>query len=214
MRPNTHRASHALICAAIAGSLASILTLGACTPSPPTPSATPINHAAPTSTGSYADSSDPLGITGKFTAQASSSPDPINIDAQVQVQSVTGEKLKGFSRFIIHYTGKPAAPLQWSSTGWQDEVVYDGSGAPIELKGRRSLQIHVAGVAYPDDLNIGQDDVPLTMPPDPQILDAQVHLPFEGYHNFQIGADHDFPYRVTVLNDPVRLVLDVQTGEQ
>lgn len=189
------------------------LGLTACQETAPTASKTPGSETTPIPSGPK-KWVDPLGITTEFTTEPSESEDPLNINAQVRLNrvegAVTGQFENTFARYIVYFDGEPAAPLQWSATGWQDEVIADGSGEPIDLAGARKLQIVIAGVAYPENLE-DPHDVPLTKSLDPAITDATIELPFEGYSRFQIAADEDFPYRVTVLDNPTRLVLDVKT---
>lgn len=120
----------------------------------------------------------------------------------------------GFDRIVLDLTGDQSETAQ---PGWvaayQDEAVLDASGEPAQMAGESLLQVIVSGMAYPEPGDPVYDGGPLRMqtPELGVVVEAVRTLPFEGQLQVLVGMSGEpRPYRVLVLTDPMRVVIDVQ----
>lgn len=116
----------------------------------------------------------------------------------------------GYERIVVQYTGG-AADLTWKTTWTKDPI--DEKGERIDVKGDVFLQIDVAGVREPSDVAT----LPPTLHPGSlaglsTVKGVSVQYPFEGQHMVLIGLSAKGSYRIQVLKDPSRLVIDVKKG--
>ncbi|VEI14027.1 AMIN-like domain-containing (lipo)protein [Trueperella bialowiezensis] len=113
---------------------------------------------------------------------------------------------EGPGYFTIEYDASAGEMIDWYTDGWAEAelAVEEGSGLPIDVNGKRALQIFVSGIRYPE-------------PTDPQLIvnpeypsgltGSHVSGPFEGMHSIVIGADEDMPYRIETKEDPMTLTI-------
>ncbi|MDY5584477.1 MAG: hypothetical protein SPG61_01610 [Arcanobacterium sp.] len=144
-----------------------------------------------------------------FTTAASRSDNWSNIDAQAKYQTHRIGTHAEYDRVVVEYQNEDnTKQLSWASEGWADEVVEDGRGLPYDLDSKRALQIIVGGLRYTED---GDPEIKdLSTPTGSALKKVIVSYPFEGYHLINIGRDSDAPYRVTLLENPTRIVIDIQ----
>ncbi|RPF20449.1 AMIN-like domain-containing (lipo)protein [Myceligenerans xiligouense] len=117
----------------------------------------------------------------------------------------------GFDRVVFDLGGTgPGAP------GWDvryvPEALDDGSGHRVEVAGDAILQVRISGTAAPTDSGVpGADRTPIR-PADTEAVEEVLYRTwFEGYSTAFVGIDDgERPFRVFLLTDPVRVVLDVQ----
>ena len=118
----------------------------------------------------------------------------------------------GFDRVVVDLTGT-------DDPGWRaaytDDPRLDGSGAPAGVAGDSVLGLVLTGMAYPEPGSDVYADGTLVL--DTGELGAVVQVrrttPFEGTLQVFVGIDGEpRPYRVFLLQDPMRLVIDVRTG--
>ncbi|RIK17180.1 MAG: hypothetical protein DCC50_02600 [Acidobacteria bacterium] len=118
----------------------------------------------------------------------------------------------GFDRVVVDLTGT-------DDPGWRaaytDDPRLDGSGAPAGVAGDSVLGVVLTGMAYPEPGSGVYADGTLVL--DTGELDAVVQVrrttPFEGTLEVFVGIDGEpRPYRVFLLQEPMRLVIDVRTG--
>ena len=115
----------------------------------------------------------------------------------------------GFERVVVQYTGT-ASDLTWLTT-WTGEPVDDAKGDRVDVKGDVFLKIDVAGVREPSDVA----SLPASLNPGSltslsTVKGVAVQYPFEGQHSVFIGLSREKAYRVQVLQNPTRLVVDVK----
>ena len=115
-----------------------------------------------------------------------------------------------YERVVVQYTGG-AADLTWKTTWTSDPI--DEKGERINVKGDVFLQVDVAGVREPSDVAT----LPPTLHPGSlaglsTVKGVSVQYPFEGQHMVFIGLSAKNSYRIQVLKDPSRLVIDVKKG--
>jgi hypothetical protein len=114
----------------------------------------------------------------------------------------------GFDRVIFETEGE-------GEVGWfiayVDEPASDGSGLPVPVAGSIALRVSLTGIAIPGDEPADavtfEDDVPGLE--DGVVLEIVNDTIFEGQHTFFIGLDERLPYRVTRVDDPKGLVIDL-----
>ena len=116
----------------------------------------------------------------------------------------------GYERVVVQYTGG-AADLTWKTTWTKDPI--DEKGERIDVKGDVFLQVDIAGVREPSDVAT----LPPTLHPGSlaglsTVKGVSVQYPFEGQHMVLIGLSAKGSYRIQVLKDPSRLVIDVKKG--
>ncbi|MGC5583903.1 AMIN-like domain-containing (lipo)protein [Ornithinimicrobium sp. W1679] len=117
---------------------------------------------------------------------------------------------EGYDRVVVDLTGT-------GTPGWRaaypGTAVRDGSGLPAGVAGDSVLEVVLTGMAYPEpgDPVYDAGDAGL----DTHTLDGVVEVlrttPFEGRLQLFVGITGEpRPYRVFLLQDPMRLVVDVQ----
>ena len=176
-------------------------------PVSPTATATVGPTESPTSS---AVACSPFGATGDVD-----SADPLALS------SLTGASMRVgrhdcFERFVFQMAGTGEAP-GWS-VGYQDPMTADGSGEPIDLRGEADLAVTV-GVWTVSDFEGRPDEWPPFEGPDDIVTTGYVALrearnlyAFEGVTQIGLGLDQQRPFRVTWLDGPARLVVDIYTG--
>jgi hypothetical protein len=99
--------------------------------------------------------------------------------------------------------------------GWRveyvDEAIDDGSGHTVQVDGEAILRVSLSGTANPMDS--GVEEFPgERIAPDTESVDEIVYRYwFEGYTTAFLGIDEaKRPFRVFLLDNPTRVVVDVQ----
>lgn len=125
----------------------------------------------------------------------------------VVTQIRTGEH-DGYDRVVYELTGGEGSPGY--RVGYVDQAVEDPSGQVRAVDGDAILQVWLVGTTYPVDG--GPQEHRGDLHPDHDAVEHVVRpLTFEGMTQSFIGVDdRPRPFRVTVLQDPARVVVDVQ----
>jgi hypothetical protein len=114
----------------------------------------------------------------------------------------------GFDRLVLDFGDGPIP-------GWRAEyvtrpVTQCGSGEPVDLGTPAVLTVHLRYTQAHDDAGratVRQRDLPLNM----GVMKRMVMIcDFEGEVELAIGAAQAQPYRVTELQNPSRLAIDIQ----
>lgn len=170
-----------------------------------TPPVTPTPTPAPAPTAA----AEPTTDLGEFTApdaEAASEGDAVGY----VVTAVRTGVHDGYDRVVYELVGGQGVPGY--RVGYVDQAVEDPSGEVRPVDGDAVLQVWLVGTTYPveggpqefvDDLRPADGDVEHVVRP----------LTFEGMTQSFVGVD-DGPraFRVLVLADPARVVVDVQQG--
>ncbi|MCM0638480.1 AMIN-like domain-containing (lipo)protein [Cellulomonas wangsupingiae] len=205
-----------LVAAAVA---ATLLTLTACgRDATPAPSATP---PTVTPSATSAPPSDPALTTGPTTvpspaaepAEAAFAPPGMELTQEgdalgyVVTQVRVGEH-PGFDRVVYELTGGEGTPGY--RVGWVDQAVEDPTGEVRPVDGDAILQVWLTGTTYP--LESGPQEHAGDVRPDTGDIEQVVRpLTFEGMTQSFVGVDDGpRPFRVSVLQDPVRVVVDLE----
>ena len=172
----------------------------------PSPSASESASASPSPSASASPS------TGAFSLDEVASPDwpglgrDVGTRAQVRVGTHTG-----YDRVVWQFDGPDTPNFQ---VGYVKVPTGEGSGDPVDITGDAYLEILVTSVGYPGlDGNGACPDLG-----DPRLSGtvfasvSGICGGFEGMAQTFVGLDEERPFRVAVLENPSRLVVDVRTG--
>lgn len=190
------------------GAVASAQASGASRSSSPT-SAAPTSGPSAASSSAPRKSASPVAPTDWLAEGSQSDGFPTDAGHAFPSSSRVGSH-PGYERVVVQYTGG-AADLTWKTTWTSDPI--DEKGERINVKGDVFLQIDVAGVREPSDVAT----LPPTLHPGSlaglsTVKGVSVQYPFEGQHMVLIGLSAKGSYRIQVLKDPSRLVIDVKKG--
>lgn len=122
----------------------------------------------------------------------------------------------GFDRVVIDLTAAPgtaAGSPAWLAS-YEPSPTRDGSGAPAGVAGDSVLQLVLAGMPYPEpgDPVYDAGDYGLDTHSLAAVVEVIRTTPFEGQLQVFVGMQGEpRPYRVFVLENPLRLVVDIQT---
>ena len=190
------------------GAVASAQASGASRSSSPT-SAAPTSGPSAASSSAPRKSASPVAPTDWLAEGSQSDGFPTDAGHAFPSSSRVGSH-PGYERVVVQYTGG-AADLTWKTTWTSDPI--DEKGERINVKGDVFLQVDVAGVREPSDVAT----LPPTLHPGSlaglsTVKGVSVQYPFEGQHMVFIGLSAKNSYRIQVLKDPSRLVIDVKKG--
>ena len=150
-----------------------------------------------TSTTAFEGSTTPTSITGDAAAVA-----------HLTAVRVAGQE--GFDRVVFELDGEGAPNV---AVGWVDAAVADGSGERVEVEGDALLEVRMepaSGV----DLN-GEEVRETYTGPDrvrgdtTSVTEVVRTGDFEANLTWVIGVERELPYRVSVLREPSRIVVEV-----
>ena len=191
------------------GAVASAQASGASRSSNPTSAAPTPGPSAGSSSSAPRKSASPVAPTDWLAEGSQSDGFPTDAGHAFPSSSRVGSH-PGYERVVVQYTGG-AADLTWKTTWTSDPI--DEKGERINVKGDVFLQIDVAGVREPSYVAT----LPPTLHPGSlaglsTVKGVSVQYPFEGQHMVLIGLSAKGSYRIQVLKDPSRLVIDVKKG--
>ena len=175
---------------------------------------------SPTTPSTPADPSTPPASTAPDDGPAFMDPDEQWIGQPwpasgggIFAPSVRAGTHDGFDRIVLDLAAEPGA----SGPGWfavyTPNPLRDGSGLPMAIAGDSVLEIVLNSMAYPepgdpvyDDGDFGLDTHRLGV-----VQEVIRTTPFEGQIQLFIGMQGEpRPYRVFLLQEPMRLVVDVE----
>ena len=129
-------------------------------------------------------------------------------DARGNVTDIRASHQDGFDRVVFEFSG-PGTP------GWNVQYVpqasSQGSGQPIALAGNAVLSVVITGVGYPTET--GLKEYPrgkVTVSGTDAVADVFFDGTFEGQSQAFVGTAAKTPFRVYLLNNPARVVLEVR----
>ncbi|WP_291378709.1 hypothetical protein [Demequina sp.] len=203
---------------------ASALLMAGCTTDPlptvtatvSTPPATPeVTTPSPTPTPSPPASEEPLpdadppADAAPFPADRE--PDTANAssDAFLSPVNLRFGVHDGYDRIVLDLVGE-------GTPGWLGEYVEDptqqAAGEPVYLLGDDYLLILVKGVVYPTEDGAQPFVGARSFAPETGgvVKDVRYGSVFEGQAEIWVGLSSDEPFRVFSLEDPTRVVIDIQ----
>ncbi|WP_217613841.1 hypothetical protein [Cellulomonas sp. GbtcB1] len=165
-----------------------------------TPSPTPSASATAPVDDAEADAAAPdWGTTGDGEASA---------DALLTVSGVRLGTHLGYDRVVVDLggTGTPGWHVERSATAAEDPT-----GDAVDLGGDAVLTLYVTGLGYPFDTGVEELQPGTRGPGGTVVTGTEYSGTFEAQAQVFLGlTDPEAPYRVFLLQDPVRLVVDVQ----
>ncbi|MCC2315206.1 AMIN-like domain-containing (lipo)protein [Cellulomonas xiejunii] len=171
----------------------------------PAPSATTSDSPSPAASAS--EGTEPTAGLGAFTPPGTEATTEGDASGYVVTQVRTGEH-DGYDRVVYELAGGEGTPGY--RVGYVDRAVEDPSDEVRQVDGDAILQVWIIGTTYPSEggpQEFSQD----LRPTGGDIAHVVRPLTFEAMTQSFIGVDDGpRPYRVLVLADPVRVVVDVQ----
>ncbi|QAY71576.1 AMIN-like domain-containing (lipo)protein [Xylanimonas protaetiae] len=177
--------------------------------SSPTPTATPGDEAttpAPTGTADDPSADDPSADVPFADPTTVSEAEPAD-GAMLTVTDVRAASHGTFDRVVFDLGGT-------GTPGWRveyvDQALDDGSGLPVDVDGDEVLQVRISGTGIPADTGVTEFSG-ATVDLDGESVEEVVYrFVFEGYTTAFVGTDDRTPFRVFTLDNPTRLVVDVE----
>ncbi|MGY1782592.1 AMIN-like domain-containing (lipo)protein [Geodermatophilus sp. SYSU D01036] len=185
------------------------------TASPPSPSPSPSPSSSPSPSPSLSPSPD--GADGEqddgapqppFPADTAPDTEEASSDASGNVTAIRIGRHDGFDRVVFEFggTGTPGWDVRYT-----DDPARQGSGEPVDLAGDATLQVAVTGVGYPPDTGVDEYAGPRRLAARDTEVVTEVYFDgtFEGVTAALVGTESEAPFRVYLLEDPARVVLEV-----
>ncbi|MBR7744602.1 hypothetical protein KC207_15000 [Phycicoccus sp. BSK3Z-2] len=179
-------------------------------PAPTGSSASPSPSASDTESASPSASPSPsLEVPEGFGTEEQASDSWPELGPRVGVgTAVRVGRHEGYDRVVYEFSGSGLPTYQ---VEWVDEPVQSGSGNTVEVPGDAYLSVRASTVEIPTDSQ------PQPQAPGAGRLDGTVVASaepiwggFEGYGETFVGVTgEERPFRVLVLEEPTRLVVDV-----
>lgn len=117
----------------------------------------------------------------------------------------------GYDRVVFDLAGE--GQLGWRVT-YVDTAIEDPKGEEVDLMGDAVSEVIISGLRMPEESE--HDDVLRAGTFEVEELEEveEIHVSglFEGQLQVLIGLEDEVPFRVFVLEDPMRLVVDYQTS--
>lgn len=183
------------------------------TPSTSAPSPSEPSHATASSASPAApedEATEPSTDAAPFEADTSEDTGEAT-GGPLSVVAVRAAHHDGFDRVVFELDGQEAGQPGWR-VGYVDEPSQQGSGDAVEVDGSAYLQVMLTGTGYPFDT--GAEEFTGTTDPSGTTAVEQVVTGgvYEGQAQAFIGLDSEQPFRVFRLENPARVVVDVQTS--
>jgi hypothetical protein len=172
----------------------------------PTSSITPPD--TPHATASPLPDEAPAADVPPFHADTEPDTSTASADAQLSPVNLRFGTHEGYDRIVLDLVGT-------GTPGWlaeyNPEPRTSGSGEVVDLEGDVYLVVHVSGVVYPTEAGAAEYEGPMNFEPRRAgIVEEVVYGPvFEGQMEIYIGLSSEQPFRVFLLEDPTRVVIDI-----
>jgi hypothetical protein len=128
--------------------------------------------------------------------------------ARVTVRDIRLGRQDGFDRVVFEVGGK-------GTPGWDvryvDAASSQGSGKAIDVAGGAILQVALTGAGYPYDTGVTEYSAagPLTTGGTGVVTEVVFDATFEGTTTAFVGTKSQAPFRVYLMQNPTRVVLEV-----
>lgn len=173
------------------------------------PSATTAaTNTKPASTPSADGTVDPLGAGDTQTVTVKAVPASFSGQALLKdVRMGVHPEQGGWDRIVFEFAGPNLPP---ASVGYVASASQCGSGAPVALKGTAVLSVRFAQAAAHDQSAQPTFASKELAGPGTTILEAKASCDFEGVVSWAAGIKAKQNFKVTTLQNPTRLVIDVK----
>ena len=174
-------------------------------------SAASTGAAVESSTGERAETATAEdGATAAPTFPANTDPDTADASsgASVTVRDIRLGRQDGFDRVVFEVggTGTPGWDVRYV-----DHASSQGSGEAIDVAGDAVLQVSLTGAGYPYDTGVTEYSAagPLTAAGTKNVTEVVFDATYEGTTEAFVGTKTKAPFRVYLLQNPTRVVLEV-----
>jgi hypothetical protein len=173
----------------------------------------PLTAADSTASGSPATAEGDTaedGATDTPPFPANTEPDTAaaSTDSAVTVSDIRLGRHDGFDRvvFDVGGTGTPGWDVRYV-----DSASSQGSGEPVDVAGDAVLQVTLTGAGYPYDTGVEEfsPSGPVTGADTEVVTEVVFDATFEGTTVAFVGTTAESPFRVYLLQNPTRVVLEV-----
>lgn len=127
--------------------------------------------------------------------------------AQLAVAGVHVDHHEGFDRVVVNLAGDgdPGWFVDYTTTPMQVAV-----GKPLPVGGETFLNINVDGTVHPGEFGVDTADLVQVASPSENVVEVVNGGTSEGRSQIVVGLRGEAPYSVQVLDNPKRLVVDIQ----
>jgi hypothetical protein len=116
----------------------------------------------------------------------------------------------GYDRVVFDLDGKGSGQPGWR-VEYVDQATDDGSGHAVQVDGDAILRVSLSGTATPMDSGVEEFSGDRIEPGTESVDEIVYRYWFEGYTTAFLGIDEgERPFRVFLLENPTRVVIDVQ----
>lgn len=130
-------------------------------------------------------------------------------NASLSLDTINIGQHENYDRVVFELTGSGTPGYQ---VEYVDQAIQDGSGKPIDVDGTSILQVRINGVAYPFESGAAPyaGANPVLNAGSGVVHGVHAGQPYEGALDSFLAIDTERPaFRVSVLSDPARVVVDV-----
>lgn len=182
----------------------------------PTTSATTTASASPTtsspSSSASASATATASVPAGFTLDEASSPTFPDLGGNIGgIGVVRVGHHTGFDRVVWQFpgSGRPTYRVHYV-----EEPTADGSGDAVDVAGDAFLEVMITTVGIPSDSTPRPRNASAASIAGTVVAEAlPVYGGFEGYGQAFVGVrDRERPFKVSVLRNPTRLVVDIYSG--
>lgn len=184
-------------------------------PAEPTPSDTKATEDPGTGDGTPEPAATATEAAPGPPFSANTKPDTADATGEgetfLSVTDVRAARHDGYDRVVFDLDGKGSGKPGWR-VEYVDKATDDGSGHAVEVDGDAILRVSLSGTAAPTDSGVEEFAGDRIEPADTETIDEIVYRYwFEGYTTAFIGVDEtEHPFRVFLLENPTRVVVDIQ----
>lgn len=197
--------SHALTIALLT---ASALGLAACSAedsiSEPSGAATTVTTADTKAAAASAE--DDEQVPGEYSTEPTDTFSG-ELTSELRTVDIRSGSHEGYDRVVFEFEGNGTPEFH---AGYSDEPLQQASGLPVDVPGEAALEIMIHGTSLdqtPDAKYAGKPTLGLASGNIKEVTNSGT---FESVSQYFIGLDKQRPYKVTVLENPTRVVVDVQ----
>jgi hypothetical protein len=168
----------------------------------------PVVSTSAARTTDAATAEDGATATAAFSANTDPDTAGASADAAVTVRDIRLGRQDGFDRVVFEVggTGTPGWDVRYV-----DAASSQGSGKPIDVAGASVLQVSLTGAGYPYDTGVTEYQAgrPLTAGGTEMVTEVVFDATYEGTSMAFVGTQARAPFRVYLMENPTRVVLEV-----
>ncbi|MEO6399157.1 MAG: hypothetical protein ABIP13_11860 [Tepidiformaceae bacterium] len=177
-------------------------------PTATAPATTAATSTRPPSTPVADGTVDPLGFGGTETVTVKAQPGEFSGQALLKdVRMGVHPEEGGWDRLVFEFVGGSLPP---ATVGYVPGISQCGSGAAVSLKGTAVLSVRFSQAAAHDQAGQLTFAPKQVTGPGGTILEAKASCDFEGVVGWGAGVAGQQRFKVTTLQNPTRLVIDVK----